>query len=283
MAEVKNPEKDDEGDVIPVMDSRRIRMMMSQYKEFHNRKSPYVICIPDHKNMNKWYALICGLDKPHEFGEYWIVFKAGPEFPQKAPKNFRVLTENGVFEMGGPICLSMGEFHDRDGGGRKDIWRPSLGMVGFAENVANAMICHSSLEGGLRIKPYPTEIKGIKKFDSAVARVAQNSSKFNFAHSPQLVSHLNKFIQEFPNNPAVKGLLAGRAKAAGADKAVSLKTPPQAATSAGKSAAASAAASAATSAGKRQTPNPNLSAHGTAECSLDDYIDDLLCTSDGAE
>src|ERR1700678_3766053 len=132
--ETKGPAKDEDGDPILQMDPRRSKMMLSQYKEFHKRESPHQIAFPDEKNINTWYALICGLDGVHKFGEYFIKFKAGAEFPQKAPKNFRFLTENGVFETGGPICLSMGEHHDSEVG-RTDVWRPSLGMTGFAENV----------------------------------------------------------------------------------------------------------------------------------------------------
>src|SRR5271156_5183429 len=89
-----------------VMDSRRRKIMMSQYRAFHERKSPHQIAFPDPQNMNIWNVLICGMDGPHEFGEYFIRFEAGPDFPHRAPKSFQCLTENGVYEMGGPICIS---------------------------------------------------------------------------------------------------------------------------------------------------------------------------------
>jgi ubiquitin-protein ligase len=206
------PTKDEDGDAIPVTDSRRSRMMMSQYKEFHKRASPHQIAIPDEKNMNTWYVLICGLDGIHEFAEYIIKFKAGEEFPQKAPKNFRVLTENGVFEMGGPICISLGEWHDRDAG-RMDIWRPSLGMTGFAENVVSAFICYQSLEGGIRIRYYDAgNATAVKKYQTQATRMAKNSHKFNFVHSPGIMAKVEEFVQTYPDNPAVRNLVAQRAK-----------------------------------------------------------------------
>lgn len=192
-------------------DPRRVKIMMSQYKEFHKRASPHQIAFPDEKDINMWYVLICNLSDVHEFGEYFIKFSAGPEFPQKAPKDFQLLTENGVFEMGGAICLSMGEFHDKDTG-RSDVWRAALGMPGFAENVANAMISYRDLGGGIRIRSY--DKKSAKKFDKKARQYARDSQKFNFAHNPGLHKRLEEFIAENPENPAVKGLLIARGKLA---------------------------------------------------------------------
>lgn len=76
-------EKDEDGDEIVPMNPRRTQVMMAQYKRFHTCSSPHQIAIPDEKNMNVWYVLICGLGDNHEFGEYIVKFKAGPEFPRK--------------------------------------------------------------------------------------------------------------------------------------------------------------------------------------------------------
>ena len=82
--------------------------------------------------MRVWYFLIGGLDTPFRGGEYLFKLIAPDEFPQKPPK-FEFLTKNGVYTPGGPICISVGDFHTNDdpartgrgGGVRLSAWPDS--------------------------------------------------------------------------------------------------------------------------------------------------------------
>lgn len=125
-----------------------------------------------------------------------------------------MLTQNGVFEMGGPICISIGEFHDKDGK-RVDTWRPVMGMQGFAENVASSFIAYESFKGisngGIRIYPCPEDgTHDRKKYEERMRERAKMSYKFNLVHNYELHQKIEEFIETYPDSPAVKNLLLKR-------------------------------------------------------------------------
>lgn len=190
---------------------RHMKVMMAQVKNALKKPSELFIPFPDDMNLDRWVVLICGLEDAHEFGEYFVEFTAGPDFPDKAPKDYTVLTENGVFDLGGKICISLGEFHDKDKG-RTDTWRPALGMPGFAANIANVFICYKMLGHGIRIKDYPTDPVLQKEYDRNVARLAKQSYGFNSKHNKHLFDRLENFIKHNPKHPAVINIIAKRKK-----------------------------------------------------------------------
>jgi ubiquitin-protein ligase len=110
---------------------------------------PYI----NEKNIYIWYFLIKGLGDAYEGGKYLFKLTAPKTFPQKPP-SFEFLTPNGVFDLGGPICISVGEFHSNDhkkGSSGEYGWRPALGMMGFAIQVLNGLITFDENDHGIRI------------------------------------------------------------------------------------------------------------------------------------
>lgn len=183
---------------------RRVKMMGAQYAAWLKKPSPHFIAvIPDESDAFTWAVLVTNLDDPFKYGEFIYTFTAGADFPQKPPENLCSHTTNGVFEKGGKICLSMGEFHAKDQG-RTDTWRPSLGMPGFAENIANSMICYGDLKGGVRI---------VEKMSPAAMKLyARQSREHNHKNNGRLSAIFEQFIADHPDLEPVKTLMYGRAQ-----------------------------------------------------------------------
>jgi len=161
-------------------------ILLNQYnkalKVNNNNLIPYV----DESNIKIWYFLIKDLkDTPFEGGEYIFKLTVPDEFPQKPP-SFEFCTPNGVYDIGGKICISVGEFHtnDRPGSTGSYGWRPSLGMYGFANEVLNGLINFQYLDHGIRI--LSTDIETKKK-------LANNSIKYNKNHYSKIY---NSFISD---------------------------------------------------------------------------------------
>ncbi|MDE2095926.1 MAG: hypothetical protein KGL39_01615 [Patescibacteria group bacterium] len=195
---------------------RFLKVMMAQAKNGLTKfASEHFIPFPDEQQMNRWVVLISGLEDVHEFGEFFVEYTAGLEFlEKKAPKGFIALTANGTFVEGAPasreiICISLGEYHDGEKN-RTDTWRPSLGLPGFAENVANAFIGYRDLEGGIRIKPYPKNPEERKVYEATARVLARRSRAFNEKHFPEYTKRLDEFIKNNPRHPCVVRLLKKR-------------------------------------------------------------------------
>jgi len=168
--------------------SRLPAILLSQYNRALKANNENLIPYVDETNIQIWYFLIKGLkDTPFEGGEYIFKLTAPNEFPQKPP-SFEFCTPNGVYDIGGKICISVGEFHanDRPGSTGSYGWRPSLGMYGFANEALNGLINYQYLDHGIRI--ISTSIKEKQKF-------AANSVEYNKKHYPELYTYfisLNK-------------------------------------------------------------------------------------------
>ena len=143
------------------MDSNRQRkILLNQFsiakKEIEKNGIENVNLIPhiDDKNIYVWYFLIKGLCDAYADGEYIFKLTAPKTFPQKPP-SFEFLTPNGVYDLGGPICISVGEFHSNDHNRSTSSgdygWRPALGMMGFATQVLNGLITFDDNDHGIRI------------------------------------------------------------------------------------------------------------------------------------
>ena len=123
-------------------------ILMNQYNKALKANNPNLITYVDENNLTIWYFLIKGLkDTPFEGGEYIFKLKAPDQFPHKPP-SFEFCTPNGVYDIGGKICISVGEFHanDKPGSTGSYGWRPSLGMYGFANEVLNGLINYKFLD-----------------------------------------------------------------------------------------------------------------------------------------
>ena len=145
------------------MDTKLTKILTNQYKIALKANDPNLIPYMDTNNVKNWYFVIKGLDTPFKDGEYIFKLIATDQFPHNPPK-FEFHTPNGVYDLGGPICISVGEFHTNDKPGKDGAhgWRPSLGMYGFARQVLNGLICYDGLEHGIRI--LNTDIKTKEDF-----------------------------------------------------------------------------------------------------------------------
>ena len=125
------------------------------------------------------------------------ILPKGPDaFPARPPQ-FTFLTANGVYEPGGKICISIGEFHAEDSAGSSGAfgWRAVLGMNGFAREVVNGMIDPEHLGGGIRILDEPPALR---------ARRAAASVSYNRRHHADLVALFQKFEEDHPDRLVVK-------------------------------------------------------------------------------
>ena len=156
----------------------------------------------DDEDLRVWNFMIGGLDSPFRGGEFVIRLQAPPEFPMKPP-SFEVLTPNGVYEPGGAICISIGEFHAKDAPGATggNGWRPALGMKGFATEALNGLICHKELSSGIRIKI---------ETPAAMAVHAKRSHAFNAGRFPALARAFERALAANPETAVAKAILAAR-------------------------------------------------------------------------
>jgi ubiquitin-protein ligase len=178
---------------------RLAKVLSAQYKKFIDDPHPNLLAVMDEEDMRVWYFMISGLDVPYIAGEYIFKLTACDEFPQKPPK-FEFYSNTGVFIPGGPICISIGEFHADDNPGKRGSfgWRPSLGMQGFAAEVVNAMICFDESDSGIRIKNYSTEAK---------SEFARSSHMWNKQNLSKLFNMFDVFIRDHPEHEVVKNIL----------------------------------------------------------------------------
>jgi len=141
---------------------RLAKILTNQLNEFYNDPHPNLWVYVDNNNIKIWYFLITGLENPYKSGEYLFKLTAKDDYPMSPPK-FEFLTQNGLFQIGMSLCISIGEFHTNDDPGSEGSygWRPSLGMVGFAINVVNALICFKDIDHGIGIIKTPDSMKSI--------------------------------------------------------------------------------------------------------------------------
>jgi len=82
----------------------------------------------DSQNIHVWYAMIHSLPGEYTSGEYLCKLELPEDFPFSPPK-FIFLTKNGVYDIGGNVCIAL------DG-----PWKASMGMVGFVEQLISNLI-----------------------------------------------------------------------------------------------------------------------------------------------
>ena len=182
---------------------RVVKVLTAQYNKFvKSDDNPHLLCTIDERDIRVWYFLVGGLDKPYLGGEYIFRLTAPDTFPQRPP-SFDFCTVNGVFMPGGPICISIGEYHadmapGKDGGGG---WRASLGMQGFATQVVNGLICHQALGSGIRIE----NTSDLEKAAAAAGSRAYNRSKY-----PELYGVFESIIESTPDSAVSQAIRKAR-------------------------------------------------------------------------
>lgn len=193
------------------MAARRLaRVLQNQYKRAQDEKDyPNLIPFASESNLKEWYFLVVNLPAPFADGEYIFKLTAPDEFPHKPP-GFSFCTQNGVYEPGGPICISIGEFHSDDAAGKTGAygWRPALGMFGFAREVVNGMIDPDYLGGGIRVQNETDDLK---------AQYAAASSKTNARDHAELMEAFLEFEETHPEHQAVRLRRMWRAAAKAAE------------------------------------------------------------------
>lgn len=182
------------------------RVMMYQLKAALKEDHPNLMVHVDDSVIRVWYFLVGNLPAPYIGGEYLFQLAAPDTFPERPPV-FSFLTPNGVFEPGGKICISIGEFHATQAAGKTGAygWRPALGMMGFAREVVNALIVPEALGGGIRVRNDPPDVK---------ARLAAGSAAYNHKHHAGLVKSFQGFAESYPDLLVVRVRRMWRAAAA---------------------------------------------------------------------
>ena len=188
--------------------TRLARIMMFQLKAANKADHPNIMVYMDESDVKRWFFLVTNLPGPYAGGEYIFHLAAPDTFPQKPPE-FHFLTPNGVFELTGKICISIGEFHASDAAGKTGAygWRSALGMIGFAREVVNGMIDPDYLGGGIRVRNDPPATK---------ARLAAASEAHNRKHHAKLMGHFHNFEDMHPEHTVVRFRRMWRAAASAA-------------------------------------------------------------------
>lgn len=181
---------------------------------------PNLLFIQDDADAAVTYVAVVGLPHPYRAGEFFFKLTAPDNFPRKPPE-LRCLTENGVFMVGGKICISVGEFHATDqkapttaAGQQGDWgWRAGMGLRGFAVEVLNGLIDPDRLnevkhpdsgQGGLGILDTPAPRR---------AEIAAVSLTYNNVNNPGLRARFIAHVKQHPTLRASKAWLRQAATA----------------------------------------------------------------------
>ena len=181
---------------------RLVNIMAAQLNRYMRSPNPNLLLAMDPEDVRVWYGLAFGLDEPYKGGEYLFRLRALDDFPASPPK-FEFLTQNGVFQPGGPICISIGEYHANSAPGKDGSggWRAALGMKGFAEQVVNGLIVPEYLGGGIRIEILPEAMR---------RAYARNSRERNAACHPEIMALFESLAAAHPESEPVRALLRSR-------------------------------------------------------------------------
>jgi len=156
------------------------RVMQGHFKKSIKEKSEYIKYAMDPDNIKIIYVLIHNISGPKdEFigGEFLFKMDAPKEFPFKPP-SFIAYTPNGVYDVNKSVCISIGIYHSND-------YRPALGISGFAQELANGLMCYNDLGTGINLIHNSTKPADKKKY-------AQESVAFNNKHYPQIMKMINE-------------------------------------------------------------------------------------------
>ncbi len=157
----------------------RNRTLINHFKEMISVRDSHVDCILADRDTFEFIFRIRnlkGMNDELEEGEYLLKLVPPYNYPLKPP-SFIFLTPNGIYDLGGPICISTGEYHSQN-------YRATGKMIGFARDAWTAMVQWKDLGGGIRI------IKN--RNEKTIRKHAQDSKDYNLAHYAHYIELLNK-------------------------------------------------------------------------------------------
>lgn len=157
------------------MTSRREKLIYKQISKAIKSPDVNLIFMPNNDDLSICYVLVRNLQSDiypeWEGGVYLLKIIMGDTFPMQPPK-FYLYTPNGVYKTGTTaLCISIGHFHAEN-------WRPVLGLIGFAKEIANGMMNREFLIelGGLGlVTSTPKEIKSLAQ--SSLQSIASEHGK----------------------------------------------------------------------------------------------------------
>jgi ubiquitin-protein ligase len=205
---------------------RFAKVMGGQYRSFLKVGNTDLLAVMREEDCSVWYFLAFGLGDPDEpeknpylGGEYLFQLKAPSKPPNwfpNYPPSFSFLTPSGVFVPGGPICISIGEFHADDRAGKEGSygWRPTIGMKGFAREVVNSLVVSQEVDGrlvdpleGIRINVLP---------DAKKKKCAKTSRAYNRENHAEIMALFDEFAEAHPEDPGVRAWKLSRGGGGGA-------------------------------------------------------------------
>lgn len=172
--------------------SRLQRVLQSQYRYFHRHPDDHLMVVMDEADIRVWYMMVVGLSEPFLHGQFIFKFTIPDEFPMRPP-SIEALTPNGVFDLGGPLCISIGEFHEKD-----KTWVPSIGMPGCGRQMWNALLCFEYEDA---IQP---AVRVLYSTDEEKQRIASASVAYNREHCVALMQKFDEYAEAHPEYVAVK-------------------------------------------------------------------------------
>lgn len=114
---------------MPKPSSRCLKRLQTEFKALQKEDSLNFCAAPNPNDILRWYFVFDGSPgTPYEGGRYLGELRFDPDFPMKAP-NFLLLTPNGRFSVGTPVCLSVSAYHN-------ELWSP----VWTVKNMMSALI-----------------------------------------------------------------------------------------------------------------------------------------------
>lgn len=187
------------------MSDLSVKRILAQLRKAESKDDPNLIFLPNESNIRICHVLVVGLGYPYLGAEIILRLEMPEEFPRKPPE-LRCLTENGVYMVGGKICISIGEFHagDRTSKDGASGWRPAEGLIGFAKEALNGIIVPETLNA---VKHPDSGLGGLGILDTdAPTRqtLALLSSEYNRERNGVLMETYEKYAASHPGLGAVK-------------------------------------------------------------------------------
>lgn len=165
----------------------------AQLKKITKLDNENYTAVVDPTDIHNVYILVRNLPDDYASGEYLYKLTIPNEFPDKAPSLF-ALTPNGLFELGGQICISIGVFHQTDFRTTEAGsygWRAAMGLSGFVINgIINAMLHFDQHDHGIRIKLQTPEVK---------KNLAQKSREYNNENLLTIVKMFDDLKEVMPD------------------------------------------------------------------------------------
>lgn len=166
-------------------DARLMKIMMAQFTKATREPEEFVKFSIDEADPQTWYIIVrnlSGKEGELEGGEYLFKMWAPTEFPFKPPK-FTALTPNGVYEVEQSICISIGEYHS-------DQYQATLGMLGFAKELANGVMCWKDMGHGIGIIHMQNSVADKRKW-------AQDSRAYNRKYHAKIVDNIEQTYKAY--------------------------------------------------------------------------------------